>query len=270
MTATEFSYGAAYNQVTEVRDYDYGGINLLRKTVNEYENGTNYTNNHIFNLVKSVSVYASDGSTRVSLTEYQYDGEQLKNTLESRSWTPHTIRTRRMSNNAATRTTRTIRTITTPAAITIRATATSAKSTSVTPQTRTSHPLSTAVTSRNKTYANAAAEPASSEIIETRTYDITGNLVTASTACCEQTSFNYALSTQYAYPSSQTSGAVDPNSPARVASSGTYDFNTGLNLSTTDANNLTSQTVYYPQTLRPQTALLPQALTRHLITTTTR
>ena len=93
-------------------------------------------------------------------------------------------------------------------------------------------------------------------VTETRRYDITGNLVTASTSCCEQTSFNYTVDTQYAYPLSQTRGsATDPY--AQVMTSATYDFNTGLVFSATDANGRQSQTSYFPETLRPQTASLP-------------
>ena len=107
------------------------------------------------------------------------------------------------------------------------------------------------------TYANAATEPATGPVTETRSYDITGNLVTASTSCCEQTSFNYTVDTQYAYPLSQTRGsATDPY--AQVKTSATYDFNTGLVLSATDANGRTSQSqAYFSDSLRPQTARLP-------------
>jgi YD repeat-containing protein len=81
-------------------------------------------------------------------------------------------------------------------------------------------------------------------------------LVTASTSCCEQTSFNYTVDTQYAYPISKTRGsATDPL--AQVTTSATYDFNTGLVFSGTDANGRQSQTTYFPETLRPQTASLP-------------
>lgn len=90
----EFTYGTVYNQVTEVRDYDYGGTALLRKTVTAYENGASYTNNHIFNLPKKVEVFASDGATRVSQTEYLYDSEgrvsERKLTLDSRPSHPFT------------------------------------------------------------------------------------------------------------------------------------------------------------------------------------
>ena len=76
VTATEYSYGS-YNQVTEMRDYNYGGTALLRATRTTYENGANYTNRHIFNLPLTVDIFASDNTTRVSRTEYQYDGQTL-------------------------------------------------------------------------------------------------------------------------------------------------------------------------------------------------
>jgi len=88
-------------------------------------------------------------------------------------------------------------------------------------------------------------------ISETRRYDITGNLVTVSgSSCCEQISFRYTSTTQYAYPTAITRGAADPNSPARVTTAASYDFNTGLMLATTDANGRTTQTFYSPTTLR--------------------
>jgi RHS repeat-associated protein len=77
-------------------------------------------------------------------------------------------------------------------------------------------------------------------------------LVTAGESCCEQTSFEYTVNTQYAYPLSQTRGsATDPF--AQVKTSTTYDFNTGLVLSVTDANGRISQTNYFANTIRPQT-----------------
>ena len=97
-------------------------------------------------------------------------------------------------------------------------------------------------------------------ISENRTYDITGNLRTASTACCEQTSIVYddpntsQIDTQYAYPLSQTRGSADVNSPHRITTSATYEYNTGLNLSATDANARTSTTQYNYATLRPTNA----------------
>ncbi|MCV6039247.1 hypothetical protein OFP00_39825, partial [Escherichia coli] len=64
-------------------------------------------------------------------------------------------------------------------------------------------------------------------ITETRRYDIAGNMVAASTSCCEQTSWSYTVDTQYAYPQGQTRGAADASGP-RVTTSAVYDFSTGL------------------------------------------
>ena len=106
------------------------------------------------------------------------------------------------------------------------------------------------------TYADAQAQTGA--IIETRAYDITGNVVKASSACCEQTTILYddpitvgVIDTQYAYPVSQTRGASDPNSPHRITTSQVPDFKTGLIKSATDANGRTSTTGYNPDTMRP-------------------
>src|SRR6185295_3871519 len=72
-------------------------------------------------------------------------------------------------------------------------------------------------------------------VTETRSYDITGNVVTASPSCCEQTSFAYSTNTQYAYPESKTRGSAS-NPSAQVTTSTVYDFYTGLGLNSTDAN----------------------------------
>ena len=104
-------------------------------------------------------------------------------------------------------------------------------------------------------YKNAAA--VAGPIVETRGYDITGNLVSISGMCCEQTSISYTLDTQYAYPSTVTRGAADPNSPLHVTQSFTYDFNTGWLTSSTDPNGLTTRTSYDAATLRTQEVVFP-------------
>jgi len=249
MTAAEFSYGTAINQVTEVRDYDYGG-GLLRATRTTYENRDIYTGHqtnygyvgrHIFNLPLSVEVYASDYSTRVSHIDYQYDGQTLTDTpnvvmhddtsnpyappyevcdcyewdywqIECVQWNCYW----RSDYNPATD---------------VRGNVTQ-------------------VTSYADAYNLAGA------VTETRRYDITGNVATASTSCCEQTSFNYTLNTQYAYAESKTRGsASDPYT--QVTTSATYDFYTGLGRSSTDANGRISQVDYYPDTLRISSSLSP-------------
>ena len=245
VTATEFSYGSAYNQVTEARNYNYDGQTLLRATRTQYENSTNYTNRHIFNLVKVVEVYASDNVTRVSRTEYEYDGQTLTDTpnvvMHDDASNPYAPQTWIESycceydnyNNYCIQMCGGFYESAYNPATDFRG-------------------LVTQVTS----YTNAGAETASGAITETRRYDITGNLVTASTSCCQQTSINYTSATQYAYPSSQTKGSPT-DATARLTTSATYDFNTGLNLSSTDPNGRVSQMTYFAETLRPQTAYSP-------------
>ena len=80
MTATEFSYGSVYNQVTEVRNYDYGGTVAVTRDAHPVSEQLKLhqtgTSSDIF-LCRSVEVYASDDVTRVSRTDYQYDGQTL-------------------------------------------------------------------------------------------------------------------------------------------------------------------------------------------------
>ncbi|PYS21225.1 MAG: hypothetical protein DMF72_18120, partial [Acidobacteria bacterium] len=248
LTAAEFSY-SSYNQVTEARDYDYGGA-LLRATRTTYQNSTAYTGTaystgyvgrHIFNLPLSVEVIASDYSTRISHTDYQYDGQTLTDTpnvvmhddasnpyapqyeqcdcyqwdywqIECLQWNCYQVSDYRPETDARGNVTQ--------------------------------------VTSYADGYNLAGP------ITETQRYDITGNLVTASTSCCEQTSFAYSTNTQYAYPESKTRGsASDPY--AQVTTRAIYDFYTGLGQAITDANGRTSTTNYDTATLRLKNANSP-------------
>lgn len=241
ITAADFIYGSYYNQVIEVRDYDYGGSLLLRSTRTSYQNSSSYTNNHIFNLPLTVEVYAADNTTRVSRKDYQYDSQTLTDTpnvvmhdethnpyaplyeqcdcyewdywqIECLQWNCYWVG----NYNSATDYRGNVTQVT--------------------------------------TYADAAG--ATGAVTETRRYDITGNMVTASTSCCEQTTFNYTIDTQYAYPLSKTRGsATDPY--AQVRTSASYDFNTGLGKTATDANNRTSTTDYDANTLRPTISVSP-------------
>ena len=105
------------------------------------------------------------------------------------------------------------------------------------------------------------AQNATGSIDETRAYDITGNVVKSSSACCEETSTLYddpnttEIDTQYAYPMSQTRGSGDPNSPHRMTAKSTYLYQTGLVKTSTDANGLVTTNSYNPDTLRPSKAL---------------
>jgi RHS repeat-associated protein len=255
MTATEFSYGSVYNQATEIRNYDYGGATLLRATRTQYQNSANYTSRHIFSLPLVVEIFAGDGVTRVSRTDFQYDGQPL---TASPGVAQHDVTFNPYDEAEG---------------------LCSSSPDPNDPDCGSSCwfvpievcndtpccdgfcseivvcPYTPATDFRGNvtqvtTYANASN--LTGAIAKTRRYDVTGNLVTAGEPCCEQTSFEYSVNTQYAYPLSQTRGsATDPL--AQVKTSTTYDFNTGLILSVTDANGRTSQSNYFANTIRPQT-----------------
>ena len=258
-TAVAFSYGSVYNQVTEQREYDYGGVNLLRAKRTTYENSTNYTGScnvygcygrHIFNLPLTVEMYASDNVTRVSRIEYQYDGQAL-------TAAPGVVMHNQASNPHA-----------------------DAEGycywdydwndpdcnggcwdyncDGYCPQywvcpydySTDFRGNITQVTS----YANASS--LTGAVTETRRYDVTGNLVKKSSSCCEQTSANYTIDTQFTYPQSQTRGSATDGF-AQVTTSATYDFSTGLPLSSTDANGRQSTITYNTNTLRKTSATAP-------------
>jgi RHS repeat-associated protein len=244
---TEYTYAAAkYNQAVEIRSYDYDGATLLKRTVTSYQNSPNYTARHIFNLPTSVDLYGADGA-RASRTEYEYDNATLAdapgvtmhldthnpyapwyevecdcdweyNQWGYEEWVCHST----------------------------------CPQTDYDPSTNY-RGLVTKVTS----YTDAAPDPAAGPVSETFTYDMTGNQLTATASCCEQTSTVYTVDTQYAYPESQTRGSSDPNSPDRITTTATHDFNTGLDLTATDANGRTTQAVYYQTSLRPQYHNMP-------------
>lgn len=256
-TATTFEYGP-FNQVVNASTYDYADIGatpsvLLKTASTTYENGANYTaaSRHIYNLPKKVEIFAADGA-RVSLTEYQYDGSALLPTpdvtqhdyaydpfapeylvTECAQWDNDQINCLQWNEYWRT---------------------------DYRPETNYRGNV-TQVT----TYTDAAADPAAGAITETRTFDVTGNMVTASSPCrqlanpslsCEQTSYAYTLATQYAYATSMTRGAPEAGSPARITTGATFDFNTGLALTSTDPDQRTSQTIYDPTTLRPREEIL--------------
>jgi len=232
-TAVEFSYGSVYNQVTDIREYNYGGTTLLRSTRTQYQNSANYTNRHIFSLPLVVETY-DPNNVRLSRTEYQYDGQTLTDApgvvmhdethnpygpqyeqcdcyqwdywmIDCLQWNCYWVSNYNPATDYRGNVTQ----------ITVYADGT------------------------NMTGA----------ISETRRYDITGNMITTSTSCCQQTSFGYTADTQFAYPQSRTHGsATDPY--AQVTSSATYDFYTGQTLSTTDANGRTSSNTYDTNSLR--------------------
>jgi len=104
------------------------------------------------------------------------------------------------------------------------------------------------------TYADAAG--LTGAVSETRQYDVTGNMVISSNACCQQTTYTFSYTNQYAYPVSKTSGSPT-DALNQITTSSTYDFNTGLRLTATDANGRVAQMTYDTNSLRPVTTSMP-------------
>jgi RHS repeat-associated protein len=249
---TDNFYSTSYNQLTSVKEYDYDGTTLLRETRNTYENGTNYTYRHIFNLVKTTEVLDAGGN-RLARSDYEYDNYQsqpLEGTpgvvQHDYTYDPYTTATQDGENCLVwgplyecgyPDDPRYCRDCEQYEQVSAYNSGTEARG-NVTKMT---------------TYADAAS--LTGAISETRKYDITGNLINTSSACCELTSFTFDAANQYAYPISQTRGSSDPNSTVKNTASAVYDFNTGLVKQTTDANGRTSTTTYNADTLRPTTAM---------------
>lgn len=250
-TATALTYGSVYNQVIAVRNYDYDGLTVLRSATTEYQNSSNYTNRHIFNLPLVTEGFSGDIASRVSRTVYQYDGETLAPRPDvvhhAQAYNPHAaaegfcfwdddLDDPDCTGDCSPET----------------------PCNGVCSQIYYCPYISATDYRGNVTQVTNYADALNltDSVTVALRYDITGNMVTTSTSCCEQTSINYTLDTQYAYPTSQTRGSAT-DSYATVKTSATYNFNTGLPLSGTDANDRSLQTTYNGDTLRPQTVTLP-------------
>ena len=103
------------------------------------------------------------------------------------------------------------------------------------------------------TYPDATST--SNAITHTTKYDIAGNVMSAQIDCCQSQSFTYSSANDdYAYPVSVTLG--DPNG-LHLTSSTSYDMNTGLMATSTDANSRITYFAYNADTLRTDTIDFP-------------
>ncbi|HKR12576.1 MAG TPA: RHS repeat-associated core domain-containing protein [Pyrinomonadaceae bacterium] len=242
-TATEFGYFGLYNQVWEVRNYDYTGAQI-RVTRTTFDNGSNYTGRHIFNLPISEEVFAGDGSTRVSRTTYEYDNQPLTSrpggvAFHLPSYDPYNMEEiccdccnwqwDHMTDSWV--------------------------CTEWCPGIPVFDPGSNYRGNLTQMVVYSDAATPSGAIVENHRYDIAGNRVLTSTSI-EQSTLEFTSATSYAYPISQTDGS--PTDPLhQIKTSSTYDVNTGLLLTTTDANGRQSQVTFDPVTLRPLTNAKP-------------
>lgn len=249
---TEFDYtGGLFNQVARSCDYDNGGARL-RCTVNQYENDQRYIGRHIFNLVKATGIENPD-ETFASWTDYEYDNYQSQPLTPAPGVIQHDY-----THDPYTTETRDGETCLVwgpiyqcgePGQPMLCKDCLEYQQVSAYDPSTEARGNITKVT----TYTDAQNRTTGA-IYETRSYDITGNLTKTSTACCQQTSFQYTVANQYAYPESQTRGASDPNSPDRMTTSAVYSYETGLILQSTDADGRVSTTNYHSDTLRPTRA----------------
>lgn len=242
--STAYTYGPMFNQISEIREIDFDHTTVLRRKNLQYENDRNYIDRHIFNLPKSIELYQGTDSTPASRTELQYDNLPLVdapgivqydvnyNPYAPRTWIP----------------TRCWKVCEEPQhnkpPICYEDCEEGHWEGAPYDETTKFRGNNTQITH----YADAVNR--ANPITETKRYDITGNLISTSISPYEQTLKSYAKDTQYAYPTSIIYGATDAASPVHLSTSTTYDFNTGLPLSATDANGRTVKNFYDPLSLR--------------------
>jgi RHS repeat-associated protein len=235
---TVYDYGEPayhfFNQPKEIREYDYNG-NLVRKILRQYQNysyavfngNSNWANYRprILGLLSSEEIYAAD-DTRVASTSYTYDDyDQMT--------VPGPVGPYNNPGNM------------------VNAQGVVQHLFDFNPHSLP--PFFCQWGRGNITHVTSYTDAAnlSGPVTEQLTYDITGNVLAAVTSGGEKTSVVYNLDTQYSYPVSRTIGSTDPNSTARVTTTTTHDFNTGLGLSTADANSRATQVKYSTATWRP-------------------
>ena len=265
--STLYNYtGGLFNQVTRSCDYDNNNT-LLRCAVAQYDNNSPYTGSfnssgewqggrHIFNLLTASGIENPDG-TKASWTQYEYDNYQaqpLANTPDvvqhDHTYNPYTTELEDGSclgfdHPTCTYEGEVVWVGTAGGYDHVCSCSGGYEQVSIYDPNTEKRGNVTKVT----TYSDA--QNLTGAIYEAKGYDITGNTIKASTACCEHTTITYNDSNQYAYPVSQTRGAADVNSPHRVTTSAVYNLETGLVKQTTDANGRSSTMMYNPNTLRP-------------------
>jgi RHS repeat-associated protein len=274
---TEYSYAnGLFNQITRSCDYDNAGT-LLKCANAVYENSIPYkgtwnsvvsgnqvywyfsSGRHIFNLLKTSNVENPDG-TIASRTDYEYDNYQSQPLVN----TPGVIKHDPVSDPFTTQLQNGSCLVWQPSQSVPSCSFEGEEVWVPTSggyydycqcqefdQVSVYDPATDKRGNLTKQTTYADAQNATGAIENKSVYDITGNLVKSSTSCCEQTSIEYNISNQFAYPISQTRGSSDPNSPDRITTYSVYNFETGLMKQGTDANGRTSVTNFNPATLRP-------------------
>lgn len=241
--ATTFDYDS-YNNQTEIAEHDFADPGVLgaelRRTEINYQTASNWVNRRLVNLPLSVKTFV--GSTVISRTDYEYDGE----TLVDYGSTP--ITQHDSSYNSGT-----------PAGqecyeecpteclngeFLMACNCTPVEVCNPVPM----YDVSTLYRG-NLTKVTAFADPTNgSDPKKTETtmkYDVVGNLIETGADCCKQREWEYSNSNYYAWPIKQKDGDT-----GQLETLFSYDLNTGLLLSTTDANMQSTAFSYDEETLR--------------------
>jgi RHS repeat-associated protein len=221
--ATAFDYDG-YNNQTQIIEYDFappGQVGTeLRKTDITYETTSGWINRRILHL--PITVKKTVNSTIVSRTDFEYDNY---GTSESNMTARSDIAMFDQTYNPA----------------------------SSTYNTNTKYRGNfTKVTA----FSDATLESDSNANVTNYTYDIAGNPVSATLSCCQLKTINYGTNfaaTGYAYPVSQTKGT----SPTQLTTSATYDYNTGLMVTSSDENQQATSYEYETDTLRQKKVIYP-------------
>ena len=171
MTATDYYYGTSgnyYNQVVDKIEYGYGGTAQLHRTYSEYENGTFYRGYWI----NRNTIWFDGGTYPGWQGAHIFTLVKDSKVYAADNVTPVAHRRYRYDESSL---------VARPGA----------------------GQLASAPTERGnlttvKRYANAITLDDGTAVVETRSYDVCGNVATLATpSCCEQTSFEFHVDTRY-------------------------------------------------------------------------
>jgi RHS repeat-associated protein len=259
--ATNYDQYGANNSVGRTRDYDYDGTTVLRTSINTYlsyldndldqgvdpQLGIRVVHPRRVNMVDTAKVFTGDDSANnlAAQTAFKYDEYAVPLT----AYTPDYLNTDDLFAFGEPRQPNGITGILQHSGYFNPMPPNSQNGGGSGDQYITKRGNVTSIVRYADT--SNSSSPAN-PITETRTYDMAGNVIAASKACCEQTSSVFELPTQFAFSVSQTSGSADSSSLLRVTASATYDLKTGLPLSRTDANGRQTTMSYFSDSLRPK------------------
>ena len=238
VVATEYSYGP-YNRIAEIRDYDFGGAALLRRTRIDYHEAPGYIQQHLLRVPIVVEVFDRYETTPTARTEYSYDQQPLTDTpsvvAHAATHNPYAAATWIPPHDEVdcdpTRRPPCTR-------ITIRGRWISEWN----PLTR-HRGLLTAVTR----YANPGNRTGA--VTELSAYDITGNRRRVDEGVHRHVRIDYSVDNAYGYPIREVHGAPTPG-PDQLTVSTIRDAATGRIVGQVDADGASAVLTYDAITLR--------------------